>query len=316
MRSIFFLSIKEIEKIINKKTILIPVFLILAISIFSGVITYSNIPSGLNWKESLNNAIIEDEKLLEEAKNMGESDKYTSKIEAKVVADRYYLENNINPNNDSFLDFINEHAGLTTIISIFVIIYASGIMVNEFNWGTITFLSIKPFSRSKLFLGKYLALIILILGLYLLLLISLLLVGIIIYGFNSIDLVNMIVKDGEVIKQNVLLSIFKKYTLSLVPSITFITMAYMISIITKNSIVPTAVSLGCLMFGGTLTKVIQGQPWSKFVLFTNTDLTGFITGAGALSSETTLLFAILVNLTYTMLFIIIPLSLFKKRDIA
>ncbi|WP_145453457.1 ABC transporter permease subunit, partial [Staphylococcus epidermidis] len=48
-------------------------------------------------------------------------------------------------------------AGLIPLAGLFVLIIAAGIVANEFSWGTIKVLLVKPYKRWKILLSKYIA---------------------------------------------------------------------------------------------------------------------------------------------------------------
>lgn len=68
-----------------------------------------------------------------------------------------YLDKDKKPSGYGAWHFVIGSSGLLSIVSLMTIIIAAGIVANEFRWGTIKLLLIRPISRSKILLSKYIA---------------------------------------------------------------------------------------------------------------------------------------------------------------
>src|SRR5690625_7731056 len=75
----------------------------------------------------------------------------------RVEINNYYLEHDIQPSTYGAWQFVADNAGLLSIVSLLTIIVAAGIVANEFRWGTIKLLLIRPISRTKILASKYIA---------------------------------------------------------------------------------------------------------------------------------------------------------------
>lgn len=102
-----------------------------------------------NWKQTLQQENEELKKEMEKEEMMQGFN--TSQIEKN----NYYLENDIQPSSYDAWQFVMENEFLLYLVSLFTIIVAAGIIANEFKWGTIKLLLIRPITRTKILLSKY-----------------------------------------------------------------------------------------------------------------------------------------------------------------
>lgn len=98
---------------------------------------------------------------------------------------KYYIENNIDLDSNSREVFINLFGNYELFIILVGIVIAGSIVSEEFNRGTIKLLLVKPYSRIKILLSKFIVcLIILILTIVFIYLFQLIAGGII-HGFDG-----------------------------------------------------------------------------------------------------------------------------------
>jgi len=175
---------------------------------------------------------------------------------------------------------------LMFFINIFSISIASGIVANEFNWGTIKFLLIRPFSRSKILLSKYITVIIFsALLTFLLFIFS--------FATNSLLYTNNLGNQGF---SDILMLFLLKY-----PEIfMYSTIAFMLSVLSKSSSLALGFSLVIVFIGPIIAYYLP----NKYLLFSNVDLT-----------RGDLRFSIAILLIYTIIFNFISWIIFLKRDI-
>ena len=75
----------------------------------------------------------------------------------EIGKNEYAIEHNIDPNQMTGWEFVEDATGLMTLITIFAAVIAGDIVASEFTWGTIKLLLIRPVSRTKILLSKYVA---------------------------------------------------------------------------------------------------------------------------------------------------------------
>src|SRR5699024_3977807 len=83
--------------------------------------------------------------------------------------------------------FMQTNIGTLSIISLFTIIIAAGVVAHEFRWGTIKLLLIRPISRSAILLSKYISVLLFALFTLIFGAVMFLIVGGIFFGFSSFD---------------------------------------------------------------------------------------------------------------------------------
>lgn len=102
-----------------------------------------------NWQEELQE---ENETLQKDNEEFG----YSFNDE-QIMKNEYLLENDIRPLNYGAWQYTLENVGLVAIVSLLTIIIGSSIISNEYQWGTIKLLLIRPISRNVILLSKFMA---------------------------------------------------------------------------------------------------------------------------------------------------------------
>lgn len=203
------------------------------------------------------------------------------------------------------------------LINLFMIIVAGGIVANEFHWGTIKLLMIRPVSRGRILLAKYLTL--LIFGLFLM--------GLL-FGSACISngLFNAFLnrnwgeipggEPGRNIWFNTLGGVLLLYGLRYLETVIYGTLGFMLSTVSKSNTMAVGVSFITMLIGPELTNLLtSGKPWGKFLLFINLDLTRYLSGNPGPFPGMSLLFSTVMLIIYWAGFIAIAWTVFLKRDI-
>jgi ABC-2 type transport system permease protein len=291
-------------------------YLILAGLIFTFAFTtnYYGVPNenyqGDNWRQELKE---ENQKLTKEM----EKDEFAASNNPYLIEkNNYYLEQDIQPAAYDAWQFVGENAGLLMVVSLLVIIIAAGIVANEFRWGTIKLLLIRPIKRSGILLSKYIAVLLFALYTLMFLFITSWLIGAIFFGVSDIDAT--IVKDAKDGFTSIPLikDIFTNYSFRLVDLLMMTTLAFMISTVFRNSSLAIGVSLFLLMGGSSIVQMLADKEWVKYILFANTDLRQYFGGNSPMIEGMTLGFSITVLIVYYVVFILTSWIVFMKRDVA
>src|SRR5690606_26357656 len=125
--------------------------------------------------------------------------------------------------SDSIWSFMDTASAIVSVITLFTIIVGASSVASEFSWGTIKLLLIRPVSRTKILLSKYLSTIIFALVSLIILFVVSLLVGSIIFGFDGSQ-PHLVYRDGEVHEVNMILyvlGVFGLKSINLVMMSTF-----------------------------------------------------------------------------------------------
>lgn len=265
---------------------------------------------GDDWQTELQ---AENEELTAEMEN----DEFAGFVNEMVIAENnYHLENNIKPLPYDGWEYVLENSFLTSVISLFTIIVAAGIISNEFKWGTIKLLLIRPISRSKILLSKYVSVLIFAFTLLVFLLASSWIVGAILFGLNGLN--PMVVQDmmPGYVQNDVLGEIVKSYGFGLVTLVMMATFAFMISAIFRSSGMAIGLAIFLMMAGNAIVAFLSQYEWSKYILFANTNLKQYMNGMEPPIPGMSLTFSIIVLAVYFVIFMAAAWAAFTKRDVA
>ncbi|NBJ70092.1 MULTISPECIES: ABC transporter permease [Clostridia] len=265
---------------------------------------------GDDWRQVLQE---DNKKLQQEMKK----DEYAQAINPETIAkNNYYLEHDIQPAPYTAWNFVQENAGLLTFVSLLTIIIAGGIIANEFRWGSIKLLLIRPIRRSGILLSKYIAT--LLFSLYTTIFVFLFswMVGAIFFGVGDLN--------PEIVKQvedgfttvSLLKETLTSYGFQIVPLVMMATFAFMISAVFRNSSLAIGISIFLMMGGSSVMGFLAQKEWAKYILFAHMDLSQYTAGNTPMIKGMTLEFSIVMLLIYYVIFIALSWMVFTKRDVA
>ena len=249
-------------------------------------------------------------------------DYYDSLKEANI--NKYYIENNIRnikdyDNRYILVNLLNEYE---LFILIFIIMISGSIVSDEFNKGTIKLLLIRPYSRLKILLAKFLTCLCMFILFIVFIFISQLLVGGIIQGFGSLNVPAVIynynthnIETMSIIKY-LIINICAKSPMFLL----LITLAFTISTLFTNSALAIALPLLGYMVSSIINQLIAHALLKDikaplYFVTPNWNLTSYLFGGLPSFEPINLRFSILVCLSYFLIMIFISCYVFKKRNI-
>ncbi|WP_307205484.1 ABC transporter permease [Paenibacillus harenae] len=298
------------------RTWLMIAFLILAIGLMSGIMKWdASQNANQDWQNNLTERNTHMQQELQNNKELSEGDETYLTNEIKL--NEYYLEQNINPNQLSLWSYVNTSTSLIMLATILTVIIAADMIAAEFTWGTIKLLLVGPASRAKILLSKYIA----TLGFALLLLIvtfaTAYAAGGMLEGFDGTSQSRITITEAGVIQESsYFVNSLEKYGFSVVSMLMYVTMAFMISSAFRSSSMAIAFSLLFMLVGNVLSAFLSGYSWVKYLLFSNIDLTQYLSGSTPLRPEMTLTFSIMMLFAYYVVFQFVAWLLFTKRDVA
>ena len=214
------------------------------------------------------------------------------------------------------------------IIIIYCVVLAAGSIAGEQQAGTLKLLAIRPYSRTKLFLGKMMATI--SVGVILLLLSSIatLIAGVITYSASSLPVL-VIFNASQAIKMNVFLEFFVMLFTMFFELVFFVIMAYGISTIFKSNVGAVAISIMIYFVSLILNTMASSISALRFLPFTNMNLFKYF-GSSFLSNSTGFLFSVLtpsvvvgadfvfsvlISGIFALVVLIATIFVFNKRDL-
>lgn len=316
MTNLIHLIWNEQIKLYARKSTWAMIFVLAVLVLASGIISrlwdseFQTTEYGNNWQAELQEENI---RLTSEMDN-DELSKLSNPFQ--LEKNMYHIENDIKPLPYDGWQFIYDNSFFTTFISLFTIIIAAGIVSNEFKWGTIKLLLIRPISRSKILLSKYLTVLLFALTLIVFLIAISLLTGALFFGLNN-PAQTVVFEQGMGYAHGSLLNeIMKDYGLSLVTLLMMASFAFMISTIFRSSSMAIGLAVTLMLAGNSIVLFAAQYSWAKYILFANTKLGQYFNDAEPLMEGMSLSFSITVLCIYLAVFLTASWAAFNKRDIA
>ncbi|MEH7379831.1 ABC transporter permease [Bacillus sp. JJ1533] len=315
MGNFFKLIQNENMKIYRRVSTWIMLVILIGAALVVGIVTNITASDSVdeNWKQNLQQqnesfkADIENESIPKMARDT---------IEKELAINEYRIEHDIAPTNDrSIWTYMGYAAEIVSLITLFTIVVGASSVASEFTWGTIKLLLIRPVSRAKILLSKYLATILFALFSLVLLFVVSFIIGSIFFGSGD-SIPHLVYRDGavhEVLMVSHILGVFGLKSINLIMMSTF---AFMISTIFRNSGLAIGLAI-FLMFAGVNATALLAMKfdWAKYILFANTDLSQYLTGY-VLVEGMTMQFSIVMLIIYFVIFNALTWFVFTKRDVA
>lgn len=283
---------------------------IIDVGLFTKFVLDSN--EQTDWKEQLKAENMQLENTMKDTEQLGIGSNY---VKQQLAINNYRLENDDPPiNSQSLWGFMIDVTNFTGFVGLFSIVVAAGIVASEFSWGTIKLLLIRPVSRSKILLSKYITTI-----LFALLLITLLfglsfIFGSLLFGFSGIEQSNLIYQNNQVVEQNMITYIISLYGFNSIDLFMMLTFAFMISTVFRSSSLAIGISIFLMFTGPQLVQLLSNYEWVKYVLFANTNLQQYTNGIPIVEGMT-MAFSISMLIIYFVIFIGVSWITFEKRDV-
>jgi ABC-2 type transport system permease protein len=242
---------------------------------------------------------------------------YKKQLEKQIKINEYRLEHGIKPiATNSFWGFVIESSHIIQVVALFTVIIAAGSVANEFSWGTIKLLLIRPVSRAKILFSKFIATIFFAICMLLFLLVISFIVGALIFGVENIRDPYLAYQAGKVVETSMILHVITVYGLNSVSLVMIATFAFMISAVFRNSSLAIGLASFLMFTGSQITMLLANKyEWAKYSLFANTNLMQHIDGVPPVEGMT-MSFSIMMLFVYFLAFYILAWWIFKKRDIA
>lgn len=263
-----------------------------------------------NWREVLQE---ENKELTQE---MEDKEAFQGMNTAQIEKNNYYLEQDIQPVSYGAWQFVMENEMLLSVVSLLTIIVAAGIVANEFRWGTIKLLLIRPITRTKILLSKYITVLLFALFTLVFVLVFSWIIGALFFGIEGIDPKVVLDQGDGLAYVSVINEIITGYGYKLVNLVMMATFAFMISSVFRNSTIAIGLAIFLMMAGNQIVLFFAERSWSKYILFANTDLSQYANGNTSLIEGMSLGFSITVLLVYYAVFLLLSWLFFTKRDVA
>ncbi len=209
------------------------------------------------------------------------------------------------------------------VLAIIVIFVASGTVATELSNGTMKMLAIRPYSRNKIILAKFLACIMFMIMMVLMAFVISFAVGFFTYGIGATNVL-VVFNSSKVIEMNVFV-VTILYLLSCILNLIFyISLSILVSILFKSNVI--SVIVGLLTYGISIifNALLYAKNWMVYLPFAHFDLFkyfGSVVNNGdffgfSLANGGTFTISIIYLLICILLNIFASTFIFRKRNIA
>lgn len=249
-----------------------------------------------------------------------EKQEYNKNIENREI-NQYIIENNVDINKANNLrgilkNFFNEY-GLFIIVMIVMI--AGTIVSEEFNKGTIKLLLVKPYSRNKILLAKFITILVMIIFSIVAIAVMELVVGGIIFGFDSLSIPILQYNfDTQSLESMSVFAYLGIQIITQLPKLILLaTLAFACSTLFTNSAVAIAIPLLGYMSADMINMlVIQYKvQFMKFFVSLNWDFESYLYGNLPDMEGLTMAFSVIICVIYFIIMMIPSFIAFKKKNI-
>lgn len=303
----------ESMKIYSRKLTRILLLLLLVITIAASILGKTNNTNSEDWRAETMKAVQQYEERL---KITELSPALRADAENKLRIAEYRLENNIPDPPSNPWSAMLTFSGLIETIIIFAIVIAADMVAGEYTGGTMKLLLIRPHSRTKILISKYIAVTLFAFTMLMMLFTVGYATNALFYGVGDIHATDLFLnQQGQIIQQNIMMQVIKMYGLSIFPIMIYVTFAITISTILRNSALAVGGSLLIMVVGNSMIEATAKIEWLKYLPFANSDISLYIFNLPA-RPEMTLGFSITVLGVYMVTLTMISLMIFQKRDIS
>jgi ABC-2 type transport system permease protein len=304
----------ESMKIYNRKLTWILLLLLVAITIGASVlgkINSTNINTE-NWQAETTQLIQQYEERL---KITELSPTLRADAENKLKIAGYRLENDMPTPPDNPWSALLTFSGLEEMVMIFAITIAADMVAGEYTAGTMKLLLIRPHSRTKILFSKYIAVFLFAVVMLALLVVCGYVTNALFYGMGNVHTTDLFLnQQGQIVQQNVVMQVIKMYGLSIFPVMGYVTFAFTVSTVLRNSALAVGISLFIIIIGNSMIEATAKMEWLKYLPFPNSDISLYIFHLPA-RPEMTLGFSISVLLVYIVILSLVSWAVFKKCDV-
>ena len=217
-------------------------------------------------------------------------------------------------------ELFDAFSGYSLFIIILIIIVAGTIVSEEFNKGTIKLLLVRPYSRVKILLSKYITCLIVLICSIIFVALMQTVVGGIVYGFDSYKnptvLYNYSTNSLNVVSMTGTLAIM---AVAILPKlILLMTLAFTLSTVITNTPVAIAIPLLGSMVESIINQLAimyEKANFLKYFVTPNWDFSQYLYGALPQMKGITLGFSVCICLAYFIVMMALSIWNFKKKNI-
>ncbi|MBM7567345.1 ABC transporter permease [Paenibacillus sacheonensis] len=201
------------------------------------------------------------------------------------------------------------------LITIFTVVVSAESVAGEFSSGTIKLLLIRPWSRSKILLSKYIALLQFALTLSIVMLISSFVLNLVLFGYGDAKTANEAL--GVANNSGPFSYMLQVYVLDYIGLIMIVTLSFMLSTLFRSGGLAIGLSMFIYFFGIIASGLLSmlDYAWVDYLLFLHLNLKQYL-GSEEITHNLTMGFSLSVLVGYYLLFVAITWYVFNRRDVA
>lgn len=273
--------------------------------------------SSADWRVQLKNDIKTYQQDLSKSQNSADLNDKTN-IDADrfhIAEDSYRLEYGIAPTDEKGVWSRIANASISHILALLAIIACSMLIAGEFSERTMKTMVSNPYSRGQLLIAKLLSVVLFSIIMFAVAFVSMMAFMTIFFGTGGFSGKAFLWLGGKLYYISGVLKALIVYGLDFLETLVFISLTFMLAVVTRSHAVSTAISL-IFLIGGTELSIQSAKYFSgcKFNFLANTGFSGFITD-GTPYFGATFNFAILICFASSLVMLLIGYFVFAKRDI-
>lgn len=234
---------------------------------------------------------------------------------------KYIIEsgNNVYKINDLKTGLKDLIVDYELFILILILIIAGSIVSEEFNKGTIKLLLVKPYSRFKILLSKYLTTIIILLISITFTFICEFIIGSIFFGIDSLS-IPIVVYNYNIMGLE-LYNVFHYMLIIIITKlpmlILILTLAFAISTIFGNTAIAISLTILGYLSGELINSIALSYNlnWIRYFVTPNWNFTEYLFGGLPTFENVNLQFSIIICIIYLIVMLGITFIVFKKKNI-
>ncbi|SDH01825.1 ABC-2 type transport system permease protein [Planococcus glaciei] len=290
--------------------------ILLALLIFgsAGITKWNNSVSNANIQETWQDVVSAEREFNQSMLGTsGLSPAQKEFYEGRVAIAEYRLENKVAPfEYTSMQQQVLDSYMLMSIVTLFTVVVAAGIVASEYSQGTIKMLLTRPVKRWKILTSKYITVLVFAILFAVLTVLFSALAGLLFFGIGEGSFLTW--NGSEVAAGSYWLEAFKLAALSFASVWIIGTFAFMLGTVLRSSSFAIGLSIFLMFTGIQGVFLLSRYEIVKYYLFTHTDLTQYYTGFMPVTGITMTL-SLVVLAAYFAVFMAISYSVFVSRDV-
>ena len=200
--------------------------------------------------------------------------------------------------------------------TVFVIAIAADSVAGEFSRGTIKLLLIRPWSRIKILLSKYIAVVLFLLAVYAVFILPALPLSALLFGTSSTTGAAGDLLSG--LAGSMAYAFWRSLLLQMISGLVYATIAFMFSAVFRSNSLALSLTMVMMFVGSLITLIVNPGKYviGRYLLFANLNLTQYVYSPAGEYGVMSLGFSLAVLAVYYVVFLLIAFWVFRKRDVA